>query len=406
MNFSYSEATNTYLNKIKAFMEEEINPIEEEYFRDLIAKNNGPDWKNWSVPPIIEELKQKAKAQGLWNLFLPDKEHGVGLSNVEYATLAEEMGKSFIAPTIFNCSAPDTGNMEVFIKYGTEAMKKQWLEPLLDGAIRSAFCMTEPDVASSDATNMQATAIEEGDEIVINGKKWWSTGIGHPNCKVIIFMGLTDPSASRHKQHSMVVIPVDTPGVEIKRMLPVFGDYDEPLGHGEVHFNNVRVPKANFILGPGRGFEIAQGRLGPGRIHHCMRCIGAAEKALELMIKRGMERTAFGKPIINLGGNRERIANCRVAIDQARLLTLQAAWKIDQLGVFAAISDISAIKIVAPNMLQMVVDEAIQMFGGKGLSHDVPLAAFFAMARTVRIVDGPDAVHRGLVARFELKKYK
>ena len=406
MNFSYSEATKKYLKEIKDFMENEIYPIEDQYFHELMAQNNGANWKNWKVLPVIEELKSKAKSKGLWNLFLPDDDHGAGLSNVEYATLAEEMGKSFIASTIFNCSAPDTGNMEVFIKYGSKKMKEDWLTPLLEGEIRSAFCMTEPDVASSDATNMQATAIVEGDEIVINGKKWWTTGIGHPDCKVIIFMGLTDPEASRHKQHSMVVVPVSTPGVEIKRMLPVFGDYDEPLGHGEVHFNNVRVPKENFILGPGRGFEIAQGRLGPGRIHHCMRCIGAAERALELMIKRGMERTAFGKPIINLGGNRERIANCRVAIDQARLLTLQAAWKIDKLGVFAAISDISAIKIVAPNMLQMVVDEAIQMFGGKGLSHDVPLAAFFAMARTVRIVDGPDAVHRGLVARFELKKYK
>ena len=339
-------------------------------------------------------------------MFIPEKEYGgPGMSNVEYAPLAEEMGRSLIAPLIFNCNAPDSGNMEVLIKYGTEAQKEKWLTPLLEGKIRSAFCMTEPDVASSDATNMAATAVVDGDEIVINGSKWWTTGLGHPDCKILIFMGLTNPDEGKYAQHSMVLVPTDTKGVTIKRMLPVFGDYDEPIGHGEVVFENVRVPVENFILGPGRGFEIAQGRLGPGRIHHCMRCIGAAEKALELMIKRGKERVAFGKPIINLGGNRERIADLRIAIDQARLLILNAAWKIDTYGAIGAIADVSAIKVSAPNVLQQVADEAIQMFGGMGLSHDVPLAAIFANAKVLRIADGPDAVHRGIVARYEIRKY-
>jgi alkylation response protein AidB-like acyl-CoA dehydrogenase len=315
------------------------------------------------------------------------------------------MGKSFIAPEIFNCNAPDTGNMEVLYHYGSEEQKEKWLKPLLAGEIRSAFCMTEPDVASSDATNMQATAVVKGNEIIINGRKWWSTGIGHPRCKFIIFMGLTDSSAPRHGQHSMVIVPIDTPGVKIERMLPVFNEYDEPYGHGEVSFTDVRVPVSNMIAGAGRGFEIAQGRLGPGRIHHCMRCIGAAEEALRLMIERGLARVAFGKPIINLGGNRERIANFRIAIDQARLLTLYAAWKIDTGGVFSAMTEISAIKVVAPNVLQQVVDEAIQMHGGAGLSNDFPLTAMFADARVLRIADGPDAVHRGLIARIELAKY-
>jgi acyl-CoA dehydrogenase len=315
------------------------------------------------------------------------------------------MGSSLLAPEIFNCNAPDTGNMEVLWKYGSTEQKKQWLEPLLAGEIRSAFCMTEPEVASSDATNMQATAKVEGDEIVINGRKWWSTGIGHPNCKFIIFMGLTDSNAGRHSQHSMVIVPMDTPGVQIQRMVPVFGEYDEPYGHGEITFSNVRVPASNMILGPGRGFEIAQGRLGPGRIHHCMRCIGAAEYALELMINRGLNRVAFGKPIINLGGNRERIADLRIAIDQARLLTMYAAWKMDAYGTMGAMMEISEIKVVAPNVLQKVTDEAIQMFGGMGVSNDVPLTAMFAAARCIRIADGPDAVHRGLITRFELLKY-
>jgi len=405
MDFSYTKRTTDLLQKIRQFMEEDILPLEAELLHSLGVKNHGSDWKKWEVHPKVELLKAKAKSQGLWSLFLPEN-HGGQITNLEYSTLAEEMGRSMIAPPIFNCNAPDTGNMEVFVKYGSDEMKEQWLKPLMDGTIRSAFCMTEPDVASSDATNMKATAKLDGDEVVLNGKKWWTTGIGHPNCKVIIFMGLTHPDAHRREQHSMVVVPVETPGVEIVRMLSVFGDYDEPYGHGEVHFNNVRVPAKNIILGPGRGFEIAQGRLGPGRIHHCMRCIGAAERALELMIKRGLDRTAFGKQIIDLGGNHERIANCRVAIDQARLLTLHAAWKIDNHGVRKSIGDISAIKIAAPNMLQMVVDEAIQMFGGMGVSHDSPLSSLFLAARTLRLADGPDAVHRSLLARYELKKYR
>ncbi len=405
MDFQHSQRTLQYIAKVRKFIDEKIRPVEETYFRELHAANRGADWKNWVVSPVVEALKNQAKSEGLWNLFLPDTEHGQGLSTVEYAPLAEEMGKSFLAAEIFNCNAPDTGNMEVLHKYGTAEQKERWLTPLLNGEIRSAFCMTEPDVASSDATNMQATAIVEGDEIVINGTKWWSSGIGHPNCKVIIFMGLSDPNASRHSQHSMVLVPVDTPGVTIERMLPVFGEYDEPYGHGEVSFQNVRVPLSNMILGKGRGFEIAQGRLGPGRIHHCMRCIGAAEHVLKLLIERSLSRVAFGKPLINLGANREKIADFRIAIDQARLLTLYAAWKIDTMTVLGAMTEISAIKVVAPNVLQQICDEAIQIHGGAGVSRDFPFTGFFAIARSIRIADGPDAVHRGLITRFELMKY-
>lgn len=405
MDFQHNPRTLEYIKKVRQFIDHKIRPVEEQYFKEIHHRNLGSDWKKWAVSPVVEDLKQQAKAAGLWNLFLPDTEHGQGLSTIEYAPLAEEMGKSFLAPEIFNCNAPDTGNMEVLHKYGTPEQKATWLSPLLSGEIRSAFCMTEPDVASSDATNMQATAIIDGDEIVINGTKWWSSGIGHPNCKVIIFMGLSDPAAHRHAQHSMVLVPVDTPGVTVERMLPVFGEYDEPYGHGEVSFKNVRVPLSNMILGKGRGFEIAQGRLGPGRIHHCMRCIGAAEYVLKLLIERGLSRVAFGKPIINLGGNRERIADFRIAIDQARLLTLFAAWKLDTVGALGAMTEISAIKVVAPNVLQQVTDEAIQIHGGAGVSNDFPFTAFFAVARCIRIADGPDAVHRGLIARFELLKY-
>lgn len=406
MDFAHSEGTQKYLNKLKTFMADHIEPIEESYHQRIRANGNGADFQRWTVPPELEELKALARAEGLWNLFLPDPELGAGLNNVDYAPLAEQMGRSFIAPVVFNCNAPDTGNMEVLWKYGTDEQKTQWMQPLLEGRIRSAFCMTEPDVASSDATNMAATAVLEGDEIVINGRKWWSTGIGHPECKLLIFMGVTNPDAPRHGRHSMVLVPTDAAGVHIEKMLPVFGDYDEPFGHGEVRFDNVRVPANHMILGPGRGFEIAQGRLGPGRIHHCMRCIGAAEKALELMIERGASRVAFGKPLLNLGGNRERIADLRMAIDQARLLTLYAAWKIDKFGGMGAISEVSAIKVVAPNVLQQVIDEAIQMFGGAGVSDQTPLAAMFGAARTLRIADGPDAVHRGLVAKLELSKYR
>jgi len=405
MDFQHSDRAIAYIGKVRDFIERKIKPVEFDYFKSLKSKKHGGDWKQWQVSPLIEELKAQAKAEGLWNLFLPDAKLGAGLKVTEYAPLAEEMGKSFIAPEIFNCNAPDTGNMEVLYHYGSAEQKERWLKPLLNGEIRSAFCMTEPDVASSDATNMQATAIVSGNEVIINGRKWWSTGIGNPRCKLIIFMGLTDSSAPRHSRHSMVIVPVDTAGVKIERMLPVFGEYDEPFGHGEVSFTDVRVPLTNMIAGAGRGFEIAQGRLGPGRIHHCMRCIGAAEEALRLMIERGLSRVAFGKPLINLGGNRERIASLRIAIDQARLLTLYAAWKIDTQGVFSAMTEISAIKVAAPSVLQEVVDEAIQMHGGAGVSGDLPLTAMFANARTLRIADGPDAVHRGLIARMELMKY-
>jgi alkylation response protein AidB-like acyl-CoA dehydrogenase len=405
VDFAPSQRTQDYLKRMNKFIRTRISPIEEAHLRAHSTTGRDGNHRTWQVAPIVEELKAAARAEGLWNLFLPDTELGAGLSNVEYAPLAEAMGKSFLASEVFNCNAPDTGNMEVLWKYGSPEQKEQWLKPLLAGTIRSAFCMTEPDVASSDATNMQATAIIDGDEIVLNGKKWWSTGIGHPNCKVAIFMGLTDTKASRHAQHSMVLVPLDTKGVTIQRMLPVFGEYDPPYGHGEVWFEDARVPKSNLILGPGRGFEIAQGRLGPGRIHHCMRCIGAAELALKLLIERGNSRVAFGKPLLNLGGNRERLADLRIAIDQARLLTLYAAWKIDTIGSMAALTEISAIKVVAPNVLQQVVDAAIQIHGGAGLSYDFPLTALFAMARVLRLADGPDEVHRGVIARVELAKY-
>jgi alkylation response protein AidB-like acyl-CoA dehydrogenase len=309
-----------------------------------------------------------------------------------------------IAPEVFNCNAPDTGNMEVLVRYGSPEQQARWLEPLLAGEIRSAFCMTEPDVASSDATNMRATATIEGDEVVLNGRKWWTTGIGHPNVRFAIFMGLTDPAADKHRQHSMVICPLDTPGVSVVRMLPVFGTYDEPSGHGEVRFDNVRLPLSSIILGPGRGFEIAQGRLGPGRIHHCMRALGAAERALALLCARGEERIAFGKPLVKLGGNGDIIADLRIGIEQARLLTLKAAWTIDTQGVKAAMSLISQIKVAVPAILQQAVDAAIQIHGAAGLSDDTPLAALYALARSLRIADGPDAVHRGLIAKLELRQ--
>jgi acyl-CoA dehydrogenase len=399
MNFDLGPRASELRSRIQAFIRDEVAPVEARLTHE---RPRGADWTQWTVDPAVDELKAKARAAGLWNLFLHEVS---GLSTLEYAPQAEEMGKSFLAPEVFNCNAPDTGNMEVLQRYGSPEQQKRWLEPLLAGEIRSAFCMTEPDVASSDATNMQATATIDGDSVVLNGKKWWSTGIGHPRCKVAIFMGVTDPGAHRHARHSMVLVPLDAPGVSIRRMLAVFGEYDAPFGHGEVWFDNVRVPRANLIAGPGRGFEIAQGRLGPGRIHHCMRCVGAAERALQLLIERGLARTAFGKPLINLGGNRERIADLRIAIDQARLLTLYAAWKLDQVGALGALTEISAIKVVAPNVLQQVVDEAIQIHGGAGVSDDLPLTAMFAVARTLRIADGPDAVHRGVIARVELAKY-
>ncbi len=401
MDFNPSSAGKALIARVTEFVETRILPIEADYYRELKSLDN-----RWVVLPIIEELKAEAKKQGLWNLFLPKSEYGAGVSNADYAMMAEQMGRSFIAPEIFNCNAPDTGNMEVLVHYGSDAQKEQWLQPLLDGKIRSAFCMTEPAVASSDATNMEATAVIEGDEVVLNGRKWWSTGIGHPDCKVLIFMGLSNPDAPKHAQHSMVLVPKDAPGVKVERMLPVFGEYDEPYGHGEVSFTNVRLPKSAIIAGQGRGFEIAQGRLGPGRVHHCMRAIGAAERTLELMIKRATSREAFGKPIINLGGNRDIVANARMSIEQARLLTLKCAWLLDTKGILGALSEVSQIKVVVPNMLQTIADQAIQFHGGAGVSDDDhPLTALFAYARCLRLADGPDEVHRGMVARFELKKY-
>ena len=406
MDFQPSERAAQTAQRVRSFIDTHIAPIEAEHWAGILKRRHGGEWTEWQIPPRVEALKAQAREEGLWNLFLPDAELGAGLSVLDYAFSAEQTGRSMMAPEIFNCNAPDSGNMEVIWKYGNAEQKEKWLKPLLAGEIRSVFFMTEPDVASSDATNMAATAVIDGDHIVLNGKKWWSSGVGDPRCKIGIFMALTpDESKDRHHQHSMVLVPMDTPGVEIQRMLPVFGEYDEPHGHGEVHFHNVRVPIGNFISGPGRGFEIAQGRLGPGRIHHCMRCIGAAEKSLELAIQRGLERTAFRKPLIDLGGNRERIAECRVAIDQARLLTLQAAWKIDTLGVMSALTDVSAIKVVAPSMLQHVVDFAIQIHGGAGVSHDTPLTMFFNQARSLRLADGPDEVHKGMIARLELMKY-
>ncbi|MCJ8147355.1 acyl-CoA dehydrogenase family protein [Acinetobacter sp. A3.8] len=403
--YELSDRAKNYIQRTEQFIKDEIEPVETDFWHEVHRLNVDGDWTKWQWPAMLETLKAKAKAAGLWNMFLPDATFGAGLSVQEYAHIAERSGRSLIAPTVFNCNAPDSGNMEVLWRYGSEAQQEQWLKPLLAGEIRSVFCMTEPDVASSDATNMQATAVIEGDEIVLNGRKWWSSGLGDPNAKVIIFMAHTpDESKDRHHQHSMVLVPADTQGVKIERMLPVFGDYDAPHGHGEVSFDNVRVPVANFIGGAGQGFEIAQGRLGPGRIHHCMRCIGAAEKSLELMIDRGMSRKAFGKELLKLGGNLERVAEARVAIDQARLLTLYAAYKMDKMGNMAALTEISAIKVVAPTVLQNVVDMAIQIHGGAGVSKDTPLTAFYAQARALRLADGPDEVHKGMIAKLELMK--
>jgi alkylation response protein AidB-like acyl-CoA dehydrogenase len=381
-------------------MRDEVVPAERVYAAHLTGSS---DHRQWRQPAVMETLKTKALATGLWNLFLPDADHGAGLSHVEYAPLAEIMGHSFIAPEVFNCSAPDSGNMEVLHRYGTPEQQQRWLQPLLDGRIRSAFGMTEPDVASSDATNMQATATIEGDQVVLNGRKWWTTGAGHPHCRFVIFMGLSDPHAEPYRRHSMVICPLDAPGVAIERMLPVFHHFDEPSGHGELSFTNVRLPVENVILGAGRGFEIAQGRLGPGRVHHCMRAIGAAERALALLCARARSRVAFGKPLSELGGNPDIIANLRMAIEQARLLTLKTAWTLDTHGTKAALSLISQIKVVVPAVAQQAADAAIQIHGGAGLSDDFPLAQLYAYARVLRLADGPDEVHRGVIARLEMK---
>jgi alkylation response protein AidB-like acyl-CoA dehydrogenase len=406
MDFSHNAKTLEYISRIQDFMSQHVYPVEDKLYAEIHEANPGGNWREWSIHPEITRLKELAKEQGLWNLFLPDDKLAQGLSCLEYAPLAEETGRVIFAPEIFNCNAPDTGNMEVLYHFGNPQQQEKWLKPLLAGEIRSVFGMTEPDVASSDATNMQATIELDGDELVLNGKKWWTTGLGHPNAKVMIFMGLSNPENDKHNQHSMVIVPLDADGITIPRMLSAYGDYDAPFGHGEIHLNNVRVPKENLLVGLGKGFAIAQGRLGPGRIHHCMRAIGAAEKSLELAIKRGLSRVAFGRPLIELGGNKERIAQARMLIEQARLLTLQAAWKIDNLGVKNAMVDISAIKVVVPNMLQQVVDMALQIHGGGGMCNDFPIARFAAAARSLRLADGPDEVHMAMVSRLELKKYK
>ena len=414
MDFSPSPRAAELTEQVRDFIATEVEPVEPQYHRDVAALRERGD--PWTPLPVLAELKQKARAKGLWNLFLPyqhageyakqfDVAGGEGLTNVDYAPIAEQTGRSFLAPHVLNCNAPDTGNMEVLLRYGTEQQRKEWLEPLLDGRIRSAFTMTEPDVASSDATNMQATAVVDGDEVVINGRKWWSTGVGHPDCRILIFMGLTDPDADRHARHSMVLVPRDTAGVKVERLLNTMGIFDEPFGHGEVSFTDVRVPASNILMGPGRAFEIAQGRLGPGRVHHCMRLIGLAEKALELACRRATSRVAFGKPLANLGGNRERIADARIAIDQARLLVLKTAWLLDTHGPAGALSEVSQIKVAVPNMAQQVIDMAMQLHGGGGLSDDFPLATAWTSARSLRLADGPDEVHRNVIAKLELSKY-
>ena len=386
--------------QVSAFMDAHIYPNEATFLAQI------DEGDRWQPTAIIEELKVKAHAAGLWNLFLPESDRGAGLSNYEYAHLCELMGRSPMAPETFNCSAPDTGNMEVLERYGTEEHKEQWLKPLLAGEIRSTFCMTEPNVASSDATNIRSRIERDGDEYVINGRKWWSSGAGDPRCKIFIFMGKTDPSAVRHKQQSMILVPRDAPGVNVKRMLTVFGYDDAPHGHAEIEFNNVRVPVSNMLLGEGRGFEIAQGRLGPGRIHHCMRSIGMAERALEALCKRALSREAFGSRLADMGALRQDIARCRIEIDQARLLTLHAAQKMDAVGNKEARREIAMIKVVAPNMALNVIDRAIQVHGAKGICQDTFLAFAWAHQRTLRFADGPDEVHRESIAKLELKKYQ
>src|SRR5471030_3356272 len=399
MHFEMSDKVIDLQKRLTAFMDEHVYPNEARYHEHTKGENR------WQPVPVIEELKPIARAAGLWNLFLPESELGAGLTNLEYAPLAEIMGRSLLGPEPFNCSAPDTGNMEVLVRYANEEQKQRWLEPLLRGEIRSAFAMTEPDVASSDATNMAARAVRDGDEWVINGKKWWTSGACDPRCKIMIFMGLSNPDGPRHQQHSMILVPTDAPGVKIVRPLPVFGYDDAPHGHAELLFENVRVPYENVLLGEGRGFEIAQGRLGPGRIHHCMRSIGMAERALELMCKRAVSRTAFGKPLARLGGNIDKIADSRMEIDMARLLTLKAAYMMDTVGNKVAKSEIAQIKVVAPNVALKVIDRAIQIHGGAGVSNDFPLAYMYAMQRTLRLADGPDEVHRAAIGKFEIGKY-
>jgi acyl-CoA dehydrogenase len=401
MDFDYSPKVKELQKRVQSFMAEYVYPNEETYHNQLNSQGD-----RWQIPPIMEELKAKAKTAGLWNLFLPESGRGAGLTNLEYAPLCEIMGRSFIAPEVFNCAAPDTGNMEVLERYGNEEHKKQWLEPLLDGKIRSCFAMTEPAVASSDATNIESSIKRDGDFYVINGRKWWSSGMGDPRCKIIIFMGKSNPdNPDKYKQQSQILIPRDTPGITVLRMLSVFGYDDAPHGHAEVEFKDVRVPASNLLLGEGRGFEIAQGRLGPGRIHHCMRLIGQAERALEKMCKRATSRVAFGKPVSERTVTQERIAEARISIDQARLLVLKAAHMMDTVGNKAARMEIAMIKVAAPNMALKVIDWAMQVHGGGAMAEDFGLAHAYAQARALRFADGPDEVHRNQIARLELRKH-
>src|SRR6266567_220211 len=406
MNFDMSDKQKEWLNRVQAFMAKHVRPAVPIY------KQQDAEGPRWKVIPVLEDLKKKAKAEGLWNMFMPpnshedDEFHGAGLTNLEYALLSEEMGHISWASEVFNCSAPDTGNMEVFIRYGSKEQKRKWLRPLMDGEIRSAFLMTEPAVASSDATNIETRIEKDGDHYVINGRKWWSSGVGDPRCKVAILMGKTDPNAPRHQQQSQILVPLDTPGIKVEKMLPVFGFDDAPHGHAQVLLENVRVPAGNMLLGEGRGFEIAQGRLGPGRIHHCMRLIGVAERALEGMCRRVQSRVAFGKPLAEQGTIRAGIAESRIEIEQARLLTLQAAHLMDIVGNKEARAEIAMIKVVAPNMALRVIDRAIQAHGGAGVSGDFGLAKAWASSRTLRLADGPDEVHREAVAKLELKRHE
>jgi len=403
MNLEQSERVKEHILQVSKFMDEHIWPAEEVYASQMdIFRGEGNPWR---VPPILEELKSKAKAQGLWNFFLPESQNGFGLTNLEYAPLAEILGKVGFASEVFNCSAPDSGNMEVLDKYGSKEQQDQWLQPLLDGKIRSAFAMTEPGVASSDATNICSSIVADGDDYVINGEKWWTSGFGNPNCKVMIFMGVTNPENPRYQRQSQILVPTDAEGIKLERMLTVYGVDHAPNGHAHLTFKEVRVPKENLILGEGRGFEIAQGRLGPGRIHHCMRMIGQAERALELLCKRSASRIAFGKPLAELGGNYDIIADCRTEIEMCRLLTLKAAYMMDKVGNKIAKSEIAQIKVAVPSMVVRVIDKAIQIHGGAGVSQDTPLARLFISTRFLRIGDGPDEVHRRAIAREELRKY-
>jgi acyl-CoA dehydrogenase len=404
MNFSHSDKVRELQQRVSAFMERFVYPAESR-FQDELAKNRRGG-NPWLVTEVVEELKREARTAKLWNLFLPESEYGAGLTNLEYAPLCEIMGRSPLGPEAFNCSAPDTGNMEVLVRYGTQEQRKRWLVPLLDGRIRSGFAMTEPAVASSDATNIKAEIMRDGDHYVINGRKWWTSGAGDPRCEILIFMGKTDPGAALHSQQSMILVPIKTPGITVKRQLSVFGYDDAPHGHSEIEFADVRVPAENLLLGEGRGFEIAQGRLGPGRIHHCMRLIGLAERALEMLCRRAIERVAFGRRLSEQGVTLERIAESRIEIDQARWLVLNAAYMMDTVGNRAAKKEIAMIKVAAPMMACRVLDWAIQVHGGAGVSQDFLLAHAYAGARSLRLADGPDEVHRAQIGKHELSRYK